>query len=154
MKKAILLPVFVAGLIFFGVMFCFAAQAAETDLLVSEIMYDLSGADANHEWIEAYNSGLDNVEIITGSGGQAWRFFDGSNHTLNLTQGTTTISGGEFFIITGNAVQFLLDYPDFVGTVFNCGLTGGCGVTKLVELIPNKVDSISTGLLDNVFQGM
>jgi len=119
MKKAILLPVFVAGLIFFGVMFCFAAQAAETDLLVSEIMYDLSGADANHEWIEAYNSGLDNVEIITGSGGQAWRFFDGSNHTLNLTQGTTTISGGEFFIITGNAVQFLLDYPDFVGTVFD-----------------------------------
>ena len=37
---------------------------------------------------------------------------------------------------------------------FNSGTKGGAGFTKLVELIPNKKDSISGALLDNVFHGI
>jgi PKD repeat protein len=119
MKKTILLPVFVAGLIFFGVTFCSEVSAVETDLLISEIMYDLPGGDSGHEWIEIYNSGAEEIIVMPGSSGQAWRFSDGSNHTLNLTQGTTTIASQEFFVIASNAEQFLLDYPNFPGTVFD-----------------------------------
>jgi PKD repeat protein len=119
MKKTILLSVFVAGLIFFGVPFCPKVFAVETDLIISEIMYDLPGGDSGHEWIEIYNGGVEEIIVTPGSGGQAWRFFDGSNHTLNLTQGTTTVAAQEFFVLAADADQFLIDYPEFSGTVFD-----------------------------------
>ena len=115
MKKAIFLSILC--LVVFGSIKI--TQASETDLVISEIMYDLSGSDSNREWIEIYNSGTEEIAVIPGSGGQAWRFFDGSNHTLSLAQGTTTIASFEFFVIASNAEQFLLDYPEFVGTVFD-----------------------------------
>ena len=91
-----------------------SAQAAETDLLVSEIMYDVSGADSGHEWLEFYNSG---TESLTAS--STWRFFDGSNHSLNLFYGSSSVAGNEFFILADNAENFLADYPNFSGTVFD-----------------------------------
>ena len=40
---------------------------------------------------------------------------------------------------------------------FNCVISGtkhGAGFTKFVELIPNKNDSVSGALYDNLFQGI
>lgn len=116
MKKVVLLSI-VCLLIFSAIKI---AQAAETDLLISEIMYDLPGGDAGHEWIEVYNSGNEAVEVLTGAGSSTWRFFDGANHTLNLIQGEdNVILPQEFFVIAADAEQFLLDYPEFSGTVFD-----------------------------------
>ena len=39
----------------------------------------------------------------------------------------------------------------------NCAISGikhGAGFTKFVELIPNKKDSVSAALYDNLFQGI
>lgn len=115
MKKAIFLSI-LCLIVFGGVKI---TQATEVDLIISEIMYDLPGSDSGHEWVEVYNGGVEDIVVTPGSGGQAWRFFDGSNHTLNLTQGTTTIAGSEFFVIASDAEQFLVDYPDFIGTIFD-----------------------------------
>jgi hypothetical protein len=93
---------------------CFKAQASEQDLVISEIMYDVAGSDAGHEWIEIFNSGSD--ELVVSS---TWRFFDGSNHNINLYQGTSTVVSNEFFVLADNAEQFLLDYPDFVGNIYD-----------------------------------
>ncbi len=101
---------------------CSLIHAAETDFLFSEIMYDYSGSDNNHEWVEVYNSGQEDINVITGSSGSAWRFFDGSNHVLNLYQGTTTISSQEYFVIADNAEQFMLDYPNSTSTVFDTSM--------------------------------
>lgn len=90
------------------------AHSAETDLVISEIMYDVSGVDSGHEWIEIFNSGPEPV-----SASSTWRFFDGSNHSLSLYQGSSTIVSQEFIILADNAENFLWDYPDFSGTVFD-----------------------------------
>ena len=110
MKKAIFILLFLIA---------WPAHALETDLIFSEIMYDLPGGDNNHEWLEIFNTGPDSVEVLTGSGGNTWRFNDGSNHTLNLLQGTTTIATQEYFVLADDAEQFLLDYPDYSGIIFD-----------------------------------
>lgn len=96
-----------------------ASQAANTDLVISEIMYDLEGSDSGGEWIEIYNGGAETVEILTGTGASTWRFFDGSNHILNLANGTSTVVANEYFIIASDAQNFLASHPGFSSTVFD-----------------------------------
>lgn len=95
------------------------SQAANTDLVISEIMYDLEGSDSGGEWTEVYNGGVEAVEILTGTGASTWRFFDGSNHVLNLANGTNTIASNEYFIIASDAQNFLSSHPGFTATVFD-----------------------------------
>lgn len=112
MKKAIVLVFLLT------VFWATATRAQETSLFFSEIMYDWPGADTGQEWVEVFNSGGP-LGVIFGSSKQAWRFFDGANHTLSLAQGTTTIAAGEYFVLTGDGQQFLQDHPDYRGTVFD-----------------------------------
>lgn len=93
--------------------------ATEVDLVVSEIMYDYPGGDSGHEWLEIFNGGLEAVDVLQGSGSDTWRFFDGTNHILNLQQGTTSIDVAQYFIIAQDAEQFLLDYPETTVSVFD-----------------------------------
>ncbi|KKP91830.1 MAG: hypothetical protein UR94_C0011G0009 [Parcubacteria group bacterium GW2011_GWA2_36_10] len=116
MKKAILLSILC--LVVFGG--ANKLEASNNDLVISEIMYDLDGADAGHEWIEVYNAGQENVEVLTGAGNSTWRFFDGTNHTLNLASGENNIIlPQEYFIIAADANQFLTDHPSFSAKVFD-----------------------------------
>lgn len=116
MKKAILLSMLCLSV--FGGMN--KLEASNNDLVISEIMYDLSGADTGKEWIEVYNAGQENVEVLTGAGANTWRFFDGANHTLNLVNGENNIIlPQEYFIIAADANQFLVDHPSFSVKVFD-----------------------------------
>ncbi|MBT4209696.1 MAG: PKD domain-containing protein [Candidatus Komeilibacteria bacterium] len=117
-RKAILL---------FILLFCFKVQASEIDLVISEIMYDVDGGDAGHEWVEIFNSGPEEITVSS-----TWRFFDGSNHNINFYQGTTTIASQEFFVLADDAEQFLLDYPDLLVNVFDT-----------VMSLPNSSSSIA-----------
>lgn len=90
------------------------SQASSSDLVLSEIMYDCSGADSGYEWLEIYNSGQDDVVVSS-----TWRFFDNANHNLNLAQGTSTIAAGQYFVLVDNAEIFLTAYPDFSATIFD-----------------------------------
>jgi len=110
MKKAIYL-------LFIFLLFPKVSLATQNDLVISEIMYDWPSTDSGHEWVEIYNSGSEEVTVLTGNGG--WRFYDGSNHVLNLFQGSEIIVPGQYFIIADNATQFLVDYPGFSGTIFD-----------------------------------
>ncbi len=95
------------------------SQAANTDLVISEIMYDLEGSDSGGEWIEVYNSGSETIEVLTGTGASTWRFFDGSNHVLHLANGTSTIAANEYFIVASDAQNFLSTHTGFAATVFD-----------------------------------
>lgn len=107
------------------------AQAAATDIIINsstsltinEIMYDLPGADDKHEWVEIKNTGTESVEIITGSGANSWRFFDGSNHTFTLVSKTSIIPAGGYAILADDTTVFLVDYPDFQGNLFKVSLS-------------------------------
>ncbi len=93
--------------------------AAEQDLIVNEIMYDLPGSDTGREWVEVVNIGGEQVTIIGGSGTGSWRINDGANRTFSstATQGDLTIPPGGFAVITQDAGIFLSDYPGFTGTL-------------------------------------
>lgn len=95
----------------------FCANWAYADVSINEIMYDLSGTDTDHEWVELYNSG-EEVDLAD------WKFNDGSNHTLNDPptnggQGSLIIGDGEYLVLTGDAEVFLLDHPGYQGTVID-----------------------------------
>ncbi|MEK9185558.1 MAG: lamin tail domain-containing protein, partial [Patescibacteria group bacterium] len=96
-----------------------APSNAAGEVLISEIMYDLSGSDADREWIEIYNSGSGPVTIIEGSGDNSWRFNDGSNHILTLIQGSLVISPGGVAVFVSTSTAFLADHPGFSGTLID-----------------------------------
>lgn len=83
-------------------------------VVISEIMYDLEGADSGREWIEIYNNGNSDVDLT------GWRFFEGgTNHKLKLVQGDIVISSGGYIVITDNSDKFLADWPGFSKTIFD-----------------------------------
>ncbi len=79
-------------------------------LIISEIMYDLSGSDSGREWIEIYND--ESIALnLTG-----WKFFEGgTSHLLSLISGSFILNPGDYAIISENDAQFLLDNPGFSG---------------------------------------
>lgn len=112
----------------FATLMCTPATIYASDSLVfSEIMYDVSGTDVDHEWVEIKNIGTNPVVIVGGNGAGSFRFNDGSNHILSATadRGSMTIPAGGYAILSGNSSVFLLDHPDFSGTVIDTTMSLG-----------------------------
>lgn len=88
------------------------------DIVINEIMYDLSGSDTksdtNREWIEIYNKGTSSTDLTN------WRFKEGgTNHTLNQYQGSINLDPGGFAVIVDNPATFLNDNSGFSGTIID-----------------------------------
>lgn len=90
-------------------------------MLINEIMYDFPGNDTNHEWIELYNAGPDEINLTD------WKFNDGdgaTNHALNPppkngSRGSLILSPGGYLILTGNASTTVSDLPNFNGSIID-----------------------------------
>ncbi len=109
-----------------GVLFVTTSEhihAASTDIIFSEIMYNPEGSDTDTEWIEIYNAGTEAVTIHDGSGANSWRVSDGSNHTLTLIEGSSTLQQGDFAILADDAETFRTLYPTYTGTLFDTVLS-------------------------------
>lgn len=96
--------------------FVFAAGA--NDIAITEIAYDLKGADDGHEWVEIQNTIALEIDLT------GWKFSDGANHLLNLPpknggQGTLAIPAGGYAVLADDAAVFLSDHPGFAGTVID-----------------------------------
>lgn len=84
---------------FIAVLLLAGSNLAYADLIINEIMYDLSGSDStdgkSREWLEVYNSGGSDVSIDASK----WRIYDGfANRTIN--------SEVNFSVPAGNYVIF------------------------------------------------
>ena len=87
---------------------------AHAQVVITEVLYNLEGADSGHEWIEVANEGTSQIDLTT------WRFFEnGTNHTLTAASGGATLAPGSVAIIADDAEQFLLDTPAFSGVLFD-----------------------------------
>ena len=109
-------------LVFSSVFFVFEkpARAANEDIIITEIMYDLSGSDDGREWIELYNKGAEEVTIIGGSYSNSWKFYDGSGNRLLAStpyQGSMMISPGSYALLVQDPLKFKEDYPNFPGSI-------------------------------------
>jgi len=77
-------------------------------------MYNASGVDENHEWLETYNPGSSEIDL------NGWKFYEAeTNHNLILKQGDWILVGGAYAVMADDADQFLLDYSSFSGTLFD-----------------------------------
>ena len=86
----------------------------EGNVIISEIMYDPPEADAGREWIEIRNETNAAVDLTD------WKFFENAtNHGLSLIAGDVVLPADSSAIIADNAALFALDWPDFVGTLFD-----------------------------------
>ena len=83
------------------------AQAGAA-VLITEIMYDLEGADSGYEWVEITNTGEVSVNI------GAWRMFEnGVNHKLTLAAGVAPVLlAGHSAIVADKPEHFLARYPN------------------------------------------
>jgi PKD repeat protein len=72
------------------------------DININEIIYNPSGTDIDHEWLELYNNDTTDIDITD------WRFYEaGINHSLTLIQGSMVIPAEGYAIIADNATTFL-----------------------------------------------
>ncbi len=99
----------------FSICLClFLPRLTFAAIIISEIMYDPSGGDTNHEWIELENTGDSAVDISD------WKLFEGtSNHSLTSILGGTEIAPHSFAVIADNAATFQLDWPQMTGILFD-----------------------------------
>jgi hypothetical protein len=92
--------------------FLFLLKDASAHIIINEIMYNPSGTDAGHEWLEIYNNGTSAINI----GG--WKLYESNaNHALTLVNGSYVLRAGEYAVISHNSEIFLEDYPTFNGAL-------------------------------------
>lgn len=81
---------------------------------ISEVMYDVSGADTGREWIEVVNQGSTPVDLST------YKVFEGGvNHKIIVLKGDALLAAGDAAIIADNSTKFLSDWPNTPGAVFD-----------------------------------
>jgi hypothetical protein len=110
-----------------------------SQVFISEIMYDLSGSDTGREWIEISNEGVA-LDI------SLYKLFENeTNHSLNLFRGSPILDKNSSLVIVDNPEKFLIDWPDFSGTIFDSSFslknTGEILILRDGEL--NDLDSVN-----------
>ncbi|MBU4284720.1 lamin tail domain-containing protein [Patescibacteria group bacterium] len=85
------------------------------NIVINEIMYDLEiGADGGREWVEIFNNSDAPIDLT------GWKFWEnGTNHGLNIIQGSISIPQNSYAIITDNSDKFLIDNPGYSGILFD-----------------------------------
>ncbi len=113
-------------------------------IIINEVMYDLSGTDDDHEWIEIKNISSQSIDLT------GWKFNDGSNHLLNAPpknggQGSLIIPSNGFAILADNASVFLSDHPGFGGTLIDTvmSLNNTADILKILNADSQVIDEIS-----------
>jgi uncharacterized membrane protein YgcG len=87
---------------------------ASANVAITEIMYDLPGADTGREWVEVQNVSDGEIDLTT------YKFFEANtNHKINAHQGGSNLAAGAYAIIADNAEKFLTDWPGFAGIIFD-----------------------------------
>jgi hypothetical protein len=95
------------------VLFIFSISPTNA-LIINEIMYNPSGSDSGHEWIEVYNDRDTSINL------EGWKLFeDDVNHALISISGNYALNAGEYAVVADEYKTFLLDYPDFYGTLLD-----------------------------------
>lgn len=98
--------------IFALVFYPFVSSAS---VVISEIMYDVEGADNGREWLEVFNNGSEVVDL------SGWRVYEAdTNHKINLIKETDSFVLPEqgYAVIADDPVKFAVDWPDFSGMIF------------------------------------
>jgi endonuclease YncB( thermonuclease family) len=108
-------------------------------LIINEIMYNPDGTDSGREWIEIYNSGSLAVDIAD------WKLSENeTNHSLALKMGSSVIASGQYAVVADNSEKFLIDYPNFSGSLFDSAFSlNNNGETIAIKNGDLKIDELT-----------
>ena len=110
---------FVMGALLVSGLFVTEADAVEPldpdkSIVINEIMYTPEGIDAEVEWIEVYNRGLNPVNMT-----DWWLCENGANQPITLHNGSINVPPGGYAVIANNGTAFLENHTGFSGFVLN-----------------------------------
>ena len=110
----------------------FTPSFVEGQVVISEIMYDVSGTDTDREWVEVFNAGGSSVHLTD------WKFFEANtNHGVTSVQGGENLGSGAYAVIAGNPTKFLQDWPSYSGILFDSAFSlGNSGETLGIHMPP------------------
>ncbi len=115
-------------------------QMVFADVVINEVMYDFTGADSGHEWVEIYNNGAASVDLTD------WKFYEAStNHGLTLQQGSFDLGAGAYAIIADDASTFLTDNLGFSGNIYD-STTFSLSTSETIGLRDNLGATVDTDL--------
>ena len=104
---------------------------ATAQIEITEIMYDLPGADGKREWIEIHNTG--NETDISD-----WRFFEnGQHHKFKNFTDNLIIGTGEYAVIVNKPEAFLND-TNFTGKIIDSSWSSLANSGELLVLRTSK----------------
>lgn len=111
MRRIVLFPLLV-------LLFAALTKTAYAQIIFSEIMYDPSGTDTGHEWVEIMNQGTSSIDLSQCKSKSPCRFIEaGNNHELAVVSGNANLAAGAYAIIANNPQTFLKDFPGYSGTL-------------------------------------
>ncbi len=85
---------------------------------ISEIMYNPSGADTGHEWVEIENTGTTTDDL------SKWYLFsDNTKHSI-IAQTTALVPAGGYAVVAQDPTKFKIDWPSYTGLLFDSSWTG------------------------------
>ena len=88
-------------------------RTAYADVVITEIMYDPSGSDQGHEWVEIMNDGGAPVAV------QDMRFVEADvRHLIKEASGGMNLAPGAVAVIVQDSAVFSNTYPGYQGQVF------------------------------------
>lgn len=119
------------------------ARAEGGSIIVSEIAYDLVGADDKHEWFEIYNP-TDQPIDLTG-----WRLrinHEPTAHGFDFSpekgaEDGALLQAGHYMIVADNAALFRQDHPSYAGILVD-------SILSLPNYSASRVEPIRIELLD------
>jgi len=111
-------------------------------VVISEIMYDVSGTDTDREWVEVFNAGGTSVHFTD------WKLFEANtNHNVAAVQGGENLASGAYAIIADSPTKFLQDWPSYSGILFDSAFSlGNSGETLAIHMPPpelTETDSVT-----------
>ncbi|MFA6285229.1 MAG: lamin tail domain-containing protein [Parcubacteria group bacterium] len=106
--------------------FCYAkpTRAADSGLIITEVMYNPGGTNKGYEWVEVYNSAPAKISIPKNSLGiidePEERDPDGKlKNTCHTFDAELAIDPGEFIIITDNKINFQSTHQHYTGKILD-----------------------------------
>jgi len=113
---------------------------------ITEIMYNLPGADDKHEWVEIYNNSAKAIDLT------GWKFNDGdtiTDHILNAppknnSRGSLVLAIGEYALLAGDAGTLTTDLPAYQGTIIDTilDLKNSSSTLSIFDNNGNLIDNV------------
>jgi len=89
----------------------FMPQITNARVYISEVMYDLEGADTGREWIEIHNDTDTDLDLST--------YFIYENSVAHKITGGRIVPAGGYAVIADSVDKFLLDWAGFTYPLFD-----------------------------------